>query len=66
MSDDEEAKGVDYLAKTIILPRKIGPVGFIHHKAQAGAAKPDKPKRSSGHSRSVSSAKHRSVKRPKA
>ena len=28
---DEEAKGTDYLARTIYEPEKIGRIGFVHH-----------------------------------
>lgn len=28
---DEEAKGTDFLARTVYEPEKIGRIGFIHH-----------------------------------
>jgi hypothetical protein len=67
MSDDE-VKGTDYLAKEVMLTpgKKMGRIGFIHHKAQAGAKAPDKPKQSDGRSRAVSSSQRNSPKRPKA
>lgn len=47
MSDDEEAKGVDYLARTVLQSRaKIDPIGFIRFKPQPKPKPASKPRSS--------------------